>query len=249
MTMHRADGTAGRLREWLEQALDAAVNVQQPVVERYVRRVRDRNPDATPAEVVAMLEKQYLAAVTGAGAAVGGTAAAPGVGTSVATVLSLAEVASTLDAGAVLALAVAHVHGIELADLERRRTLLLAVFLGDGGGRVVERVAGHTGKHWGQLLTDKIPMSTIQTVNRTLGGQFITKYGTKKGLIVIGRMAPFAIGAAIGAAGNAVLGRSVVSGVRRAFGPPPAGFPGLKIVESERIDALPSVLDRGHPQT
>jgi hypothetical protein len=231
------------LRSALERGLDSAVSVQRPVVARHVRRLRQRRPDADPAEIIAVLEREYLAAVTGAGAAVGGTAAAPGVGTAVAFALSAGETVGFLDASALLCLAVAEVHGIAIDDLERRRTLLLAVVLGDSGANFVEKAAGRTGGYWGRLLTEKIPTAKINAVNRVLGRWFVTKYGTKQGVIVIGRLAPFGVGAAIGGAGNAFFGRTVIAGLRRAFGPPPSHFttpPGAAITP----DAVP---DRASP--
>jgi hypothetical protein len=206
------------------RGVDKAISVQQPVIARHVQRLRERRPDARPADVVGSLEKQYLAAVTGAGAAVGGTAAAPGIGTGVALALSAGEVVSFLEASALFCLAVAEVHGVHFEDLERRRTLLLAVVLGDSGANLVEKTAGRTGRHWGRLLTNKIPAAKIKSVNKVLGRWFVTKYGTKQGILVIGRLAPFGIGAGIGGAGNALFGRTVITGARRAFGPAPTDF-------------------------
>jgi hypothetical protein len=71
-----------------------------------------------------------------------------------------------------------------------RRSLVLTVLLGDSGAHFVEKAAGRTVKHWGKLLTDAIPMPTIIKINRHLGAQFITKYGTKRRLMVLGRLAP-----------------------------------------------------------
>jgi len=124
-----------------------------------------------------------------------------------------------LEVSTLFILAVAEVHGVRIDDPERRRILVLTVLLGDSGAHFVEKAAGRTGKHWGKLLTDAIPMPTIIKINKHLGAQFITKYGTKRGIIVLGRLAPFGIGALIGGAGNAVFGRTVVAGARRAFGP------------------------------
>mgnify|MGYP007022189283 CR=1 FL=1 len=45
----------------------------------YVRWLRRRNPDASPAEIVALLEKQYLSSVTAAGAVVSAGSLAAGV--------------------------------------------------------------------------------------------------------------------------------------------------------------------------
>ncbi|MGI9063636.1 MAG: hypothetical protein ACR2FQ_07515 [Pseudonocardiaceae bacterium] len=220
-----ADRPARRgLGNTLKSAFETAINVQQPVVAAYVQRARRRHPEATPAELISTLEKQYLAAVTGAGAAVGGVAAAPGVGTGVAVAMSAGETVTFLETTALFALAVAEIHGVRVEDVERRRTMLLAVLLGDSGPKLIEKVAGRTGKHWGTLLTDAIPNSSISSINKTLGRWFVTKYGTRQGILVIGRVAPFGIGAAIGAGGNLVVGRSVIAGMHRAFGPPPTTF-------------------------
>lgn len=68
--------------------LDKAISIQSPLVRKNVARARQRNPEATPAQVIRSLERMYVSALTGTGAAVGGTAAAPGVGTGVALALS-----------------------------------------------------------------------------------------------------------------------------------------------------------------
>jgi hypothetical protein len=136
------------------------------------------------------------------------------------------ETALFLETTALFALAVAEVHGIRVDEVERRRTLVLAVALGDNGAMLVEKIAGRGGEHWGKLLPDAIPMSSITAINKTLGRWFLTRYGRKQGVLALGRIAPFGIGVAIGAAGNRAVGRVVVDTSRRVFGPPPARFPG-----------------------
>ncbi|BCL17345.1 hypothetical protein GCM10017556_50840 [Micromonospora sagamiensis] len=65
----------------------------------------------------------------------------------------------------------------------------------------------------------------IRCPRRTvLGRNFITKYGTKQGIIVLGRVAPFGIGAVIGGGANAALATLTVKAGRRAFGPPPTSW-------------------------
>jgi hypothetical protein len=208
----------------LQISVDKALAVQRPLVLAAIGRHRNRRSDAAPVDVIRSLEKQYMAAMMGTGAAVGGVAAVPGVGTGAAVALSVGEMLPFLEASALFTLAVAEIHGVRVDELERRRTLLLAVLLGDAGADLVEKVAERTGKHWGRLLVNKIPMSGINRLNRVLGRWFVTKYGTKQGILVLGRLVPFGIGAAIGGVGNAVLARTVVVGARRAFGPPPTGW-------------------------
>ena len=53
-----------------EREIDKAVRGRRGVARKYVRRVRRRNPDATPAEVISMLEHHYVTAISVAGAAI-----------------------------------------------------------------------------------------------------------------------------------------------------------------------------------
>ncbi|MGH3767664.1 MAG: hypothetical protein ACRDS0_32495 [Pseudonocardiaceae bacterium] len=217
------DGEVG-LPAVLLRGVEKAVSVQQAPIVGYVARLRRARPDATPTEILAVLEKRYLATVTGAGAAVGGIAAVPAVGTGAALALSGAETVLFFEATALFALAVAEVHGIRVAEVERRRTLLLAIVLGDNGAILVEKMVGRTGQHWGDLLPEVIPLSSITAINKTLGRWFLRRYARKQGMLALGRLAPLGIGAAVGAAGNHAFGRTVVTTSRRVFGVPPARF-------------------------
>src|SRR5579859_8145879 len=82
----------GQARPGLQRMLLRAVDVQRPLVLAYVRRVRRQHPHETAAEIGRRLERDYLTAVAGTGAAVGGCAAVPGVGT--VTSLGLSAVAT-----------------------------------------------------------------------------------------------------------------------------------------------------------
>jgi hypothetical protein len=53
-----------------ELEIDKAVRGRRGVARKYVRRVRRRNPDATPAEIICMLEHHYVTAISVAGAAI-----------------------------------------------------------------------------------------------------------------------------------------------------------------------------------
>ncbi|MGY1809998.1 hypothetical protein ACI8AF_21735 [Blastococcus sp. SYSU D00669] len=212
------------IRHGLTTALDKALHLNQSLVDAYLARARRNRPDAAPAEVVSSLERQYLAAVTSMGLAGGAAAAVPGVGTLGGLAVNVVEVGTFLEASAVFALAVADVHGVRIDELERRRTLVTAVLLGNSGTAFVQKAAGRTGPYWGRALVKGIPMSTINKVNAVLGPRFVTKYGTKQGVLVLGRQLPMGIGAAIGGGGNAVFGRTAVGAARRAFGPAPAMF-------------------------
>ncbi|MFF1607887.1 hypothetical protein ACFVYA_08915 [Amycolatopsis sp. NPDC058278] len=210
--------------------LDKAIGLQAPLVRRNIARARQRNPEATPVEVVRTLERMYVSALTGTGAAVGATAAAPAVGTGVALALSAGEAFSSLELSTLFVLSVAEVHGVRLDEIERRRTLVMGILLGQSGSStIVGKAAERTGQHWARQLVSKVPMTTLNQINSVLGKNFVTKYGTKQGIIVLGRVAPFGIGAVIGGGANATVAALAVRAARRAFGPAPQSWPGTEL--------------------
>lgn len=205
--------------------LEKASEAQAPLAAGYVRRLRDNRPDATPADVIAQMEGHYLTAVTSGGAAAGATAAAPLVGTGPALLVNLAEVGWFLNTTVLYVLALADVHKLGVNDPERRRTLLLAVITGNGLSGTVEKIAGRTGPHIAREIITKIPISNIHAINRILGKNFVTKYGTKQGVLVLGRELPLGLGAVIGGGGNAALGYLTIRTARHVFGVPPDSWP------------------------
>lgn len=68
--------------EQAELEIDMAVSGRRKIARGYVRRVRRRSPDATPAEIITLLERHYVTAISVAGAAitVGGVAMEVGIG-------------------------------------------------------------------------------------------------------------------------------------------------------------------------
>jgi len=217
-------GDVARVPRLVFPLVDRAARAQQPMVSGYVARLRRRSPDGTPAEVIAMLERQFLVAVTGTGAAIGGTAAAPGIGTASALALSAGETVAFLEASAVFVLAVAEVHGVHVHDLERRRALLLAVLVGESGSVIMEKATGQASAHWAKALPNAIPRAAVEQANKQLARWVARRYGARQGAVILGRLVPFGVGAAIGGAANVAIGRAVVAATNRAFGPPPRAF-------------------------
>lgn len=207
----------------LDAALDKALAIERPVVAAYLARVRRRRPGDTPAQVVDLLERRYLAAVVGTGAASGGAAALPGVGTSASLASAVAEIAAFVSTTAMYVLALAEVYEIPIDDPQVRRALVLTVLLGEVGEAAL--AGGEIeAKHWARVLGRTGSKDTAKTLNTRITHLFLTRFGAKQGALVVGRALPFGIGAGVGAAGNAALGRSVVRSARRAFGPPPRTF-------------------------
>ena len=226
-------GNGGPVEKVLVSVLDNGSRLQAPAVAKYVEWVRRSHPGESPAQIVERMEKMFLLAVTGSGSAVGATAAIPGVGTVASIAAVGAESAFFLEAAALLTLAVASVHGISAADHQQRRALVLSVALGESGMEIVQKATGVTAKNWASAITSRIPGPTMKGMNSTLVRKFITKYAARRSALVLGKLVPAGIGAAIGGAGNRAIGKGVVKNAREAFGPAPARWPDeLRAIEA-----------------
>jgi hypothetical protein len=235
------------IKELLVKAGDKALTIQQPIVRAHVRRIRRSRPDASPAEVVRSLERHYLSTVAGLGMANGAVAAAPGPGTAAATALAALEIPSYIEATTLFVLAVSEVHDVDVEDLEYRRLLVMAVLMGNAGVETVRRMSERTGQHWASRIVGSVSGAQLRRINDVLGRHFVTKHGTKQGILVLGRDVPFGIGAVIGAGGNYALGRASVKAARKAFGPAPREW-GIReglavVVEGEVVESEPDDRD------
>ena len=215
----------------MAQGFDRLLSVQRPVVLAHLRSIRARRPNATPAEVLVSLERRYLAAVTGGGAAVGATAAIPAVGTMTSLALSGVETAGFLEASALYAQSVTELHGIAIDDPERARTLVMALMLGSAGQDLIRQLATQAGgrgsrtAYWGEFVTKNLGGPAFGMLADRVRNAFLKRFAVTQGSSVVGRLLPFGIGAVIGGTGNHLLGRKIVSSSREAFGPAPLTFP------------------------
>ena len=211
----------------LSAIIERGSRVQVPAIKAYVDRLRKANPDATPAEIVTKLEKYYLAAVMASGAAVGSAAAFPGIGTLAALSAVAGETVVFLEATAVFVLAVAEVHGIPADHRERRRTLVLAVLVGEDSKQAIADLIGR-GRTSGAWLAEgaaTLPLPAVAQLNSRLLRYFVKRYALRRGALAFGKLLPVGIGAVIGGVGNRMMGKKIVANARKAFGNPPPRWP------------------------
>lgn len=230
----------------LEALLDRAVTIPSAGVHAHVQSLRRRNPGASPAQVIHLLEREYLLLIAGAGGAVGAAAAAPVFGTGAAMALTVGDVAAFFAASAAFSLAVASVHGIEVGDGGRRRALLLATIVGESGVTVADDATEVTSGAFARVLLTRMPTTTIKRVNGILTRRLIRRQAVRQGALAFGRLVPFGIGAVIGVRGARALGRTVIDGASRAFGPPPEQFP--RLVEVVETGSVPKLLPVSGPE-
>lgn len=229
---------------FMVRGLDRVLAIQRPLVLAHIRSIRLRNPHATPAEIIRILERRYLAAVTTGGAAVGATAVVPGIGTGVTLALSGVETLGFVESTALFAQSVAEVHGIAVSNPDRARALVMTLMLGKEGVALVSQLAGQaTGRggtrssYWGELVTTSLPRAAVGPLVDRLKSMFVKQFAAAGGASFLGKALPFGVGAAIGGAGNHILGRRVLTTSHRAFGAAPVDLP----LDLEPVDGAEKV--------
>lgn len=237
-------GSDGKPRSGVQQAILKGIGVQRPIVLAYLRRLRRKHPEASSAQLAQIVERDYLRIATGSGAAVGGTAAVPAVGTTAALGLSVAATLGFLEASALYAQALAELHGIAIEDPERSRVLVMGVLMGDEGSSMISgltaQAAGRGGgpvKGWAKAFGAGKPSSFYTSMQSSLQKKFMRKVIGTQAASVLGRVVPFGVGAVIGGAGNRYLAKRVIDTAQVAF----AGIPTLSEAQLALDD--PNILD------
>lgn len=214
------------------RGFDRLLTTQRPAVLAHVRSIRRRNPGATPEQVIHILERRYLTAVTAGGAGVGASAIIPGVGTGIGLALSGIETAGFLETSALFAQSITEIHGIAITDPDRARTIVMAMMLGTSGADLVRNLAAQVAgesvtrsSFWGNVIGRNVPQAFMGQIADGVKRSFLRRFAHNTTTGALGRIMPFGIGAVIGGTGSHLLGRKVVNSSRDAFGPAPATFP------------------------
>ncbi|WP_251049052.1 hypothetical protein [Microbacterium sp. ISL-103] len=214
------------------RGLDRVLAIQRPLVLAHIRSIRLRNPHASPEQIIRILERRYLAAVTTGGAAVGATAVVPGIGTGITLALSGVETVGFVESTALFAQSVAEVHGIAVSNPDRARALVMTLMLGKEGVALVGQLAGEASgrggsrsSYWGEMVTKSLPRAAVGPLVDRLKSMFVKQFAAKGGASFIGKALPFGVGAAVGGAGNHILGRRVLTTSHHAFGAAPLEMP------------------------
>ncbi|UZD61843.1 hypothetical protein [Brevibacterium sp. JSBI002] len=221
----------GTLNPRAQSMLSRLLSVQRPVALAYVRSLRRRHPDATPEELIKIIRRHYLTLTTSGGAAVGATAAVPGLGTTAALGVAGVETAGFLEGTALFAQAISEIHGLPVADAKRANALVLGLMLGKDGKNLVQKFSKQNGGvesmfgSWGATVTKQLPAPLVDLLVRKLRKTFIRKFATRVGGSLVGRLLPFGVGAVIGAIVNGQMARKVAAESTEAFGAAPTIFP------------------------
>jgi hypothetical protein len=155
-------------------------------------------------EKIAALTKSMQRELGAFGAAAGAVAVTPLIGTTITVTTAMAELGwFTIRAGDLI-LTIAALHGRPEPTVDERRAWVLAVLLYGGSARDgMARAINQAGT--GLAPTTKgsrLPLATLQQVNRILTRGLLRRYGTRRAAITLGTALPLGLGAAFGGSAN-----------------------------------------------
>jgi UPF0271 protein len=205
----------------LFNALAAVMRSREPAIRQRVWRLRADNPSLGPDQLAKLLIRDTRRRVSATAAASGATAIVPGLGTIVALGTATSQSLYALEQETELVLAIAMIHGRELAESDERLLEALVV-VGLAGGAVKLRdsllIAG------GQQVTvaafRRLPGVWLGRAGSRVLTRVLGRFLAQRTVSVVARVAPLAIGVAAGAsfdwAAVTLLGRAAMTYYGRA---------------------------------
>lgn len=175
-------------------------------IQARVDRLKSKNPHASQEEIATWHADRACWLYAGQGAATALPSAIPGLGTltqvGVEATAILTDVAFLMRNQANLSMGVAAAFGHPLNEQARidEFSVLLAIWCGIV--RPAQEGLKLVGKKIAVAQIKKVPGSFFTALNRRVGTTVLTKYGTKRGGIAVGRVVPFGVGVIVGGTFN-----------------------------------------------
>lgn len=214
----RIQDFSGAIASTMNSGIDRVIEFRDGDIQAAVDKAASSNPEATSKHLANHFIRKTRQELVLLGGANGGLAAVPGVGTASSLAMSAADLALTVERIGELILKIGYAYGHNTPSLEERRAWILTVLAASMGfHKGASELAGALGKRGGVKVVKAIPYNEIVKLNRKLGGRIIVKWGTKQGVVRLGRIVPFGIGASIGAVSNGVLVNGVGRSAKRFF--------------------------------
>lgn len=152
-------------------------------------------------ERVDAIRKSFLRELTAVGAATGGTAALPVIGTATALGLTAAELAWTATRTTDMILTVAAVYGHTDATEAERKTWVLSMLAFDRDA--AEHFGRIAAEYGGTVAASRsLSVDLVERINSRLGRLILARYGAGRSMLIFGKLLPFGVGAIIGGAAN-----------------------------------------------
>lgn len=216
---------AGALGRVFISGVDKAVNLQTSVIRGYVDWLRRDNPDKSPAQIQAIMDKHLKNTVTGTGAGVGAAAAIPGVGLFTGAAAVAGESALFLDLAAFYAMSSAYLRGDDISDSEHRRAVVLTTLMGTKGLAIVDTLLGENSRKLpGKATLSRFSGPTLNETNNVLQRMAMRSLRRSMRRAWLGKMLPLGLGAVAGTTVNRKLAGNIIDNIQQALGPVPLQF-------------------------
>ncbi|WP_350257320.1 hypothetical protein [Scrofimicrobium sp. R131] len=213
--------------------LDTTMRLHRPLISRWVKRARAKDPEVTPADLVRTLNGYLTGAVATSGVGVGAGLGVPGFGKLWGLAFASGQVVTVVEATIWYTTARAVISGQDQPD--QLRALLLAALL--RRDQVTERAEDQV-RLWHlftQLLASVPALGLSGTAKRVVSG--VTRQAAVRGWSHrLVRGVPVVAQAAVGAKLSADAAREIISRADRLFGPPPERWTVPQITENRPGD-------------
>lgn len=172
-----------------------------------VDRFKSENPEVSNKDLAEFLAKKKVGLATRLGAAAGAAGVIPGVGTgaqiAVSATTAVGEAAYLFYLELRLIFSIAYIYGHDLDDKERVIEAYQVLALHSGIASVSKPYAVRlVGNLAVRTFDKKVSDAFLRKINQKLGANILTKFGTKRGAIAIGRLIPLGVGMSVGALVN-----------------------------------------------
>ena len=193
----------------VEHRYDAAVDE--------VTVLRGQFPDDSPEELANRLIRRYAKDMALGGAVSGGAAASPVAGVAVAAASAGADATFSVGRLGEMIMAIGMVYGHDATTVDQRRSAIVTIMgLADGAAVGMSGLAARAGAKGGARVLQRIP-NTPAPATATARHRALSKLGATKGPWSLTALIPYGIGAGVGAAGNALLARTVGRAAKEYF--------------------------------
>lgn len=203
-------------------SIEKLVATRYGTAQRLVDDLQRLHPGAPPETIVELLQRKYTKELAVVAALSGGAAAVPGTGTLTALATTSADMAYTMTKLGEMIMAIGVAYGHDATSVTERKAWVLAVLsMGRGAVAGLDGAAAKVGERGGSALVARLSATQIDSLNSKLAARLVAKVGTEQGLVRLGKLLPFGIGAGVGATGNVLIVRSISKTAQRFFSESP----------------------------
>lgn len=204
-----------KLRELINLILDSNLDIIIPnmidfvlkdkdLIEAEVNKFKEDNPGVSNKDMATFFAKKKIGLATWLGAAAGVTGVIPGVGTvgqvAISATSAMGEAAYLFYLDLRLIFSIARIYGYDLNDDQRKIEAYHILALHSGLASVSKPFATRLGSRVTVKTFNKnVSGAFLRKINQKLGTTVLTKFGTKRGAVAVGRLIPFGVGITVGA--------------------------------------------------